>query len=155
MNFQVSFNCNKFQTRDSCGENAIGQAHAACLSCPNPGRCKIVPCQFHCVCRDGYIFSENNNSCVKAISTTDLAMSSFESSSENFVNGTSSDNTECGKNMEYDEISTFCHLPFIRIIYNFLKTNGCKPICVCKKGYTKNDERSCKLIRTHPFAKNK
>ncbi|VDN52253.1 unnamed protein product [Dracunculus medinensis] len=96
------------------------------------------------------IFNENNNSCVQAISTNDSAMSSYESSNKNFANGTSSNN-ECGKNMEYDEISAFCHLPFIKIIYNFVKTDGCKPICICKKGYTKNEEQLCILIRTHPL----
>ncbi|VDN52261.1 unnamed protein product [Dracunculus medinensis] len=142
VNFQ-GLNC--YRREESCREHAIHRTYAICQSCTNSTQCKLIACEYRCVCRDGYIFNENNNSCVQAISTTDSAMSSYEPSNENFANGTLSDNAECGENMEYNEISSFCHIPFVKSIYNFFNNDGCKVNCVCKKGYKKSGEGPCKL----------
>ncbi|VDN52254.1 unnamed protein product [Dracunculus medinensis] len=112
-----------------------------CQSCMNSTQCKQIACEYRCVCRDGYILNKNNNSCARAISTTDSAISS----SEPFIAAISLDSTKCGKNMERNEISSFCHIPFIKLIYNFFNTDGCKVNCIYKKGYKKSSENSCKL----------
>ncbi|VDN52260.1 unnamed protein product [Dracunculus medinensis] len=146
--FQVNIqgvSCDEPQTRGSCGENAVYRAHEICQSCMNSTQCKLIACEYRCVCRDGYIFNKNSNSCIQVISITDSAMSSFEPSNENFVTATSPGKVKCGENMEHNKISSLCHIPFIKSIYTFFKSDGCKLTCICKKGYKKDVENSCKL----------